>query len=73
VPAGGVEPKHSHPHCVTISLADFDAEIKTFPDGKTIRAHQTFGSVSGLAVSIRLPFARPATTNWLNTGAHLAL
>jgi hypothetical protein len=31
VPAGGAEPKHSHPHCVTISMADFDAEIKTFP------------------------------------------
>jgi hypothetical protein len=46
VPAGGVEPKHSHPHCVTISLADFDAEIKTSPDGKTIRVRRTFGSVA---------------------------
>jgi hypothetical protein len=46
VPAGGVEPKHSHPHCVTISLADFDAEVKTLPDGKTIRVHRTSGSVA---------------------------
>ena len=46
VPAGGVEPKHSHPHCVTISLAEFDAEVKTLPDAKTIRVHRTFGSVA---------------------------
>lgn len=46
VPAGGGEPKHWHPHCVTVSLADFEAEIKTFPDEKITRAHRTFGSVA---------------------------
>ncbi len=46
VPAGRVEPKHSHPHCVPISLADFEAEITTFPDGKTVRVRRTFGSVA---------------------------
>jgi hypothetical protein len=46
VPAGGAEPKHSHPHCVSISMANFDAEIKTFPDGKTSRVHRAFGSVA---------------------------
>ena len=45
VPAGGVEPRHSHPHCVTVSLAEVDAESKTFPDGKTTRTHSDFGAV----------------------------
>jgi hypothetical protein len=31
VPAGGSEPKHRHPHCVMVNLADFDAEVRTFP------------------------------------------
>jgi hypothetical protein len=34
VPAGGTEIKHRHPHNVMVFLADFDAEIKTFPDGE---------------------------------------
>jgi hypothetical protein len=46
VPAGGSEPRHSHPHCVIVSLADFDAEIKTFPDGNVTRVHRTFGATS---------------------------
>jgi hypothetical protein len=46
VPAGGVEPRHSHPRCVTVSLADFEAEITTFPEGKTSRVSRTFGAVS---------------------------
>jgi hypothetical protein len=44
VPAGGAEPKHRHPHSVTIYLADSDAEIKTFPDGTTSRVHRTAGT-----------------------------
>ena len=44
VPAGGTEPKHGHPHSVTVYLADSDAEIKTFPDGKTSRVHRTAGT-----------------------------
>jgi len=46
VPAGGSEPRHSHPHCVIVSLADFDAEIKTFPNRKITRVHRTFGATS---------------------------
>jgi hypothetical protein len=46
VPAGGSEPRHNHPHGVIVPLADFDAEIKTFPDGKVTRVHRTFGSAS---------------------------
>ena len=44
VPVGGVEPKHSHPHCVTVYLADVDVEIKTFPDGTISQAHRTAGT-----------------------------
>jgi hypothetical protein len=46
VPAGGYEPKHKHPHCVLISLADFDSEIKAFPDGEWKRFHRAFGTVT---------------------------
>ena len=44
VPAGETERKHSHPRSVTVYLADSDAEIKTFPDGKTSRVHRTAGT-----------------------------
>ena len=44
VPAAGYEPKHRHPHCVLVSLGDFDAEIKTFPDGEWKRVHRAFGT-----------------------------
>jgi len=43
-PTGGTEPKHEHPHSVTVYLADSDAEIKTFPDGKTSRVHRKAGT-----------------------------
>ena len=43
-PAGETEPKHGHPHSVTVYLADSDAEIKTFPDEKTSRVHRTAGT-----------------------------
>lgn len=45
VPPGAVERKHSHPHGLTVYLADFDSEVKTFPDGKVTKAHRKFGSV----------------------------
>jgi hypothetical protein len=44
VPPNTVEPKHSHPHCVTVYLADVDVEIRTFPDGQTTRVHRTAGT-----------------------------
>ena len=46
VPPGKVEPKHRHPHGVTISLADYDVEQKTFPDGKVAKLHRSFGLAS---------------------------
>ena len=45
VPPGHMERKHSHPHGLTVYLADFDSEIRTFPDGKVTQAHRKFGSV----------------------------
>ena len=44
VPAGGREPKHSHPHCVTVYLAEIDSEITTFPDHETSHVHRTAGT-----------------------------
>lgn len=43
VPAGGMEPRHRHPHNVMVCLADFDAEIRTFQDGQWKRIHRAFG------------------------------
>jgi len=44
VPAGGNEPKHSHPRSVTVYLADSESEIRTFPDEKVSRVHRTAGT-----------------------------
>jgi hypothetical protein len=44
VPSGEMEPKHGHPHSVTVYLADADSEIKTFPDEKTSRVHRIAGT-----------------------------
>jgi len=44
VQTGGTEPKHGHPHSVTVYLADADTEIKTFPDGKSSLVHRTAGT-----------------------------
>ncbi len=46
VPSGSLEPKHRHPHGLTIYLADYEVEMKTFPDGKVSRAQRKFGAVS---------------------------
>jgi hypothetical protein len=43
--AGGVEPRHRHPHGLTVYLADFDSEIRTFPDAKVIKTRRRLGSV----------------------------
>jgi hypothetical protein len=45
VTAGGYEPKHRHPHNVMVSLADFDAEVKTYPNGEWTRMHRVFETV----------------------------
>jgi hypothetical protein len=44
VSPGETEPKHEHPHSVTVYLADADTEIKTFPEGKTSRVHRKAGT-----------------------------
>jgi hypothetical protein len=46
VPVGSKEPKHSHPHGLTVYLANYDIEQKSFPDGKVSRSHRAFGTVS---------------------------
>lgn len=45
VPPGGLELKHGHPHGLTIYLADFDSEVKTFPKGEVTKVHRKFGTV----------------------------
>ena len=45
VPPGRHEPKHRHPHGVTVYLADYEVETKTFPDGKVLRGKRKFGTV----------------------------
>ena len=65
VQAGGTEPKHEHPHSVTVYLADSDAEIKTFPDGKTRRVHRTAGTAGwseGIVHEIKNVGATPSHT-----------
>jgi hypothetical protein len=52
VPAGGMEIKHRHPHNVMVFLADFDAEIRTFPDGKWTPTHRTFGTATWNEASV---------------------
>jgi hypothetical protein len=46
VPSGKVEPKHKHPHGVTVYLADYDIEQKTFPKGTMNKSHRSFGTVT---------------------------
>ena len=46
VPAGHLEPKHRHPHGLTVYLADYEVEQKTFPDGRSSRAQRKFGAVT---------------------------
>jgi len=44
IPAGSQEPKHSHPHGLTVYLANYESEVKTFPDGKTTKVRREFGT-----------------------------
>jgi len=46
VPAGKDEPRHSHPHGITVYLADYEVETKTSPDNKVIRSSRRFGTVT---------------------------
>jgi hypothetical protein len=44
VAAGGYEPKHRDLNNVMVSLADFDAEVRTYPNGEWTRMHCVFGT-----------------------------
>src|SRR5688572_9029351 len=46
VPVGSKEPKHNHPHGITVYMADYEVEQKSFPDGKTSRSQRKFGTVT---------------------------
>jgi hypothetical protein len=46
VPAGGSEVRHSHPHNVSVALSDWDADVTTFPDGKTVHTHRIAGTAA---------------------------
>lgn len=46
LPPGHTEPKHAHPHNVTVHLADVDTEIRTLPDGPITRAHESAATAS---------------------------
>jgi hypothetical protein len=46
VPAGKDEPRHSHPHGITVYLADYEVETKTVPDNKVTRSSRRFGTVT---------------------------
>jgi hypothetical protein len=52
VPAEGVELKHRHPNNVLVFLADFDAEVRTFPEGNWIHLHRTFGTATWNEASV---------------------
>jgi hypothetical protein len=46
IPAGGHEIRHWHPHNVTVALGEWDADITTFPDGKTVHVHRSAGTAA---------------------------
>jgi hypothetical protein len=46
VPPGKSEAKHSHPHGLTVYLANYGIEQKTFPDGKVTKHERKFGTVA---------------------------
>jgi hypothetical protein len=46
VPAGKLEPKHRHPKGLTVYLANYTIEQRSFPDGKVSRSERKFGTVT---------------------------
>jgi len=46
VPVGHLEPKHRHPHGLTVYLADYLVEMKSFPDARTSKGARKFGTVT---------------------------
>jgi len=46
VPVGNLEPKHKHPKGVTVYLANYTVEQRSFPDHKISRGDRKFGTVT---------------------------
>ena len=46
IPAGVAEPKHHHPHGVTVALTDYDIESKNYLTGKVTRSRRREGDVN---------------------------
>jgi hypothetical protein len=45
IPPGVAEPKHRHPHGVTVALTDYDVEQRNYATGKVTRSHRHAGEV----------------------------
>jgi hypothetical protein len=58
-PAGSVAAKHTHQHGLLVVLADYDSEVKSFPEGKVSRSHSPKGTVT---------WNEPVTHEVKNTG-----
>lgn len=46
IPVGVAEPKHRHPHGVTVALTDYDIEQNNYQTGKVTRSHRRQGEVN---------------------------
>jgi len=46
VPVGNLEPKHKHPKGVTVYLANYTVEQRSFPDNRITRGDRKFGTVT---------------------------
>jgi hypothetical protein len=52
IPVGVAEPKHRHPHGVTVALTDYDIEQKNYITGKVTRSHRREGEVNWTEATI---------------------
>ena len=52
IPVGVAEPKHRHPHGVTVALTDYDIEQKNYTTGKVTRSHRREGEVNWTEATI---------------------
>jgi hypothetical protein len=46
VPPGKSEARHRHPHGITVYLADYEVETRTFPENTVSRSPRKFGAVT---------------------------
>jgi hypothetical protein len=52
IPVGVAEPKHRHPHGVTVALTDYDIQQKNYMTGKVTRSHRREGEVNWTEATI---------------------